>query len=53
MASLTTAVLDSDILIPATPRDTLPRAAQHELYQLRWNVGILEEGSATPSFRAM
>jgi predicted nucleic acid-binding protein len=37
------AVLDANVLIPAAPRDTLLRAAEAGLYQLRWSENILDE----------
>lgn len=36
-------VLDANVLIPAAPRDTLLRAAERGLYQLRWSAEILDE----------
>jgi predicted nucleic acid-binding protein len=37
------AVLDANVLIPAAPRDTLLRAAEARLFQLRWSDDILGE----------
>lgn len=36
-------ILDANVLIPAAPRDTLLRAAERGLYQLRWSDAILSE----------
>jgi predicted nucleic acid-binding protein len=36
-------VLDANVLIPAAPRDTLLRAAERGLYQVRWSDAILDE----------
>jgi len=36
-------VLDACVLFPASLRDTLLRAAEHDLYQPRWSRDILEE----------
>lgn len=38
-------VLDANVLIPAALRDTLLRAAERRLYQLRWSDAILDEVS--------
>lgn len=36
-------ILDANVLIPAAPRDTLLRAAERGVYQLRWSDMILNE----------
>lgn len=37
------AVLDANVLFPASLRDTLVRAGQRDLYQMHWTSEILEE----------
>lgn len=37
------AITDADVLYPFTLRDTLLRAAERDLYQLRWSASILDE----------
>jgi len=38
-----TAVLDANVLFPATLRDTLVRAGQRGIYRMQWTTEILEE----------
>lgn len=42
MATLT-AVLDANVLFPASLRDTLLRAAERDIFRLQWTPEILEE----------
>ncbi|HET8626052.1 MAG TPA: PIN domain-containing protein [Thermomicrobiales bacterium] len=43
MANLVRAVLDANVLIRAGARDTLLRAAEHDLYRPYWSETILQE----------